>query len=202
MLELALALALLADTALMTRSLLALYRADAVVDTSNVALMGLTLPGEQCPTAAQRLAFFHQLKEHLGAIAPVESATWATVSPFYTSPIWSVAFDGRATIAGGAGADASYVVIGPRYFETLRVPLRSGRAVTDDDGAPGRESAIVSQRFASMYCPGRDPVSERIRVRNPNTPNAAAPGPPPRRWRPCCAKRCGPSTPICRSAPS
>jgi predicted permease len=51
-----------------------------------------------------------------------------------------------------------------RYFETLGIPLVSGRFFTDDDGAPGREPVvIVSEMLARRIWPGRDAVGRRIK---------------------------------------
>jgi putative ABC transport system permease protein len=44
--------------------------------------------------------------------------------------------------------------------------LVRGRAFAAGDGAPGRDVAIVNQRFASMYLAGRDPIGSRIALRS------------------------------------
>src|SRR4029453_12896231 len=54
------------------------------------------------------------------------------------------------------------VVLGARYFETLGLALTRGRAFDDADGAAGRETGIVNQRFASLYFAGGDPLGKRV----------------------------------------
>jgi hypothetical protein len=50
----------------------------------------------------------------------------------------------------------------PGYFETMRLPLRRGRAVaySDDARAPG--VVVINERAAGEYWPGEDPIGKRI----------------------------------------
>jgi len=50
------------------------------------------------------------------------------------------------------------------YFRVLGVPLVSGRAFTSVDGMPGREAAVVNQRFVRMFLPDEEPIGARIRL--------------------------------------
>jgi predicted permease len=169
--DLALTLALLTGAGLMARTMIAVYRADAVVDPSNIVYGSVALPNAKYPTAAQRITFFERLDTRLSAIPAVAAATLTNALPFYTAPTWQLTIDGR----DDAPRAASYVLVGSRYFETLGLSMIRGRAVTDDDAMPGREGAVVNQRLASMYFGNRDPIGSRIRLTNPNNPAAAAP---------------------------
>ncbi len=54
--------------------------------------------------------------------------------------------------------------VGPRYFESLHIPIVEGREFTlnDDEKAPG--VIIVDQTAAKRYWPGQDPLGKRLRV--------------------------------------
>ncbi len=54
--------------------------------------------------------------------------------------------------------------VGPRYFESLHIPILEGREFTlqDDEKAPG--VIIVDQTAAEHYWPGQDPLGKRLRV--------------------------------------
>ena len=61
------------------------------------------------------------------------------------------------------------LAIGSRYFDVLRSPLLRGRSFTDIDGLPGRDVAIVNQRFAEMYFAGVDPIGHSVQLtQNPS----------------------------------
>ena len=50
-----------------------------------------------------------------------------------------------------------------------------GRTFADDEGAPGRETAVVNRRFVELYFPGQDAIGRRIRLTAPRAPGDAAP---------------------------
>jgi predicted permease len=54
--------------------------------------------------------------------------------------------------------------VGPRYFESLHIPIVEGREFTlnDDEKAPG--VIIVDQTAAGRYWPGQDPLGKRLRI--------------------------------------
>ncbi len=58
-------------------------------------------------------------------------------------------------------------IVGPRYFETLGIPIIRGRdfAESDDESAP-EGAIIISQSMASQYWPGENPVGKTLRIRS------------------------------------
>ncbi len=175
MVEFALTLSLLAGAGLLARTLLAVYRADSIVDTSPVMLAGVDLPLQRYATPAQRLSFYHRLEERIGALPGVDAVSVASSLPFYTAPVWSVTILGRPSADDLGAPTASYVAIGPRYFDTLRLRMVRGRTFTNLDGTPGHDAAVVNQVFASKYLSGLDPIGQRIRATDPNRPDTTTP---------------------------
>ena len=51
----------------------------------------------------------------------------------------------------------------PGYFDTMRIPLLSGRDFAASDGIEQPWVAVVSQLFADQHWPGADPLGRRIR---------------------------------------
>jgi predicted permease len=58
--------------------------------------------------------------------------------------------------------NADFIAIGPRFFETMRTPLVSGREFSDRDDLASPMVAIVNEAFAQQQFPGRDPVGSSI----------------------------------------
>lgn len=56
----------------------------------------------------------------------------------------------------------SYRVVTPGYFETMQIPLRRGRYLTDADDSSMGPVAVVNERLAAMFWPGADPIGRRI----------------------------------------
>jgi predicted permease len=161
--ELAFTLVLLAGAGLMLRSLLALQRADQIVDGSQVMVMGLTLPVQRY-SREQWIPFYESLIERLERIGPISTAAFASNAPFVGARRRGLVVDGRPPAPGAQPPNVSFVSVGTQYFETLGVGLLRGRMFTAVDGVSGHEVAIVNERFAEMHFPGEDPLGRRIRL--------------------------------------
>jgi len=57
---------------------------------------------------------------------------------------------------------ADYFSITPNYFETMRIPILSGRNITPQDTAAGAPVLIINQTMARRFFPGEDPIGKRI----------------------------------------
>ncbi|HLF57456.1 MAG TPA: ABC transporter permease, partial [Thermoanaerobaculia bacterium] len=62
-----------------------------------------------------------------------------------------------------AGHDARFDTVSPAYFETLGIPLRSGRGFTPDDRKESPGVALVNEKLARDYYPAGDAVGRRFR---------------------------------------
>jgi putative ABC transport system permease protein len=54
--------------------------------------------------------------------------------------------------------------ISPRWFETLHVPLRSGRAFTAADDARAQKVLLVNETFARRFWPNQNPLGKHVIV--------------------------------------
>ncbi|MGH9218139.1 MAG: ABC transporter permease, partial [Vicinamibacterales bacterium] len=162
--ELALTLVLLAGAGFMMRSFLALYRMDLGIDTSQLLTMRLALANEKYPTPAQKAAFYDRLDERLAAVAGVKSATIATNVPLGGGLSRQLDLEAQPRATGEAAPNVTMVLVGPRYFETIGLPLVRGRALNRTDGAPGHEAVVVNQRFVARHVNGEHPLGLRIRL--------------------------------------
>ena len=161
--EIALALVLLAGAGLMGRSLLASLRTDAGVRLDRTLVVGLSLSPSRYPDAPRRAEFYRRLLEAAAALPGVEG-TAMTNTPLFS---WYDAFTFRlpgqsAEEAIARGQDANDDAVNPETFATLGIPLRRGRLLTvdDRDGAP--RVLVVNEAFARKFFPGGDPVGQRL----------------------------------------
>ena len=155
--EFALAVVLLAQLVVNVRSAGPQVPSDRTIDTRAVVTATVAVPAAKYATPAQRIELFRSLEERVGRIPGLTSMSIASAPPLMGGG------EARVHVAGGEVAGtARSVVIGARYFTTLDVPLLRGRDFAEDDGGPGRRSAIINVRFVTQFLAGRDPIGQRI----------------------------------------
>ncbi|HEY6291607.1 MAG TPA: ADOP family duplicated permease, partial [Terriglobia bacterium] len=160
----ALSLLLLVGAGLFVRTLANLQNVNAGFNERNILLFGID--PTQDGYKEQRLAdFYQEFMRRLQALPGVRSVTMS----------------GATLIGGGAGTRRIYVLgyepkagenadqisaydntVGPRFFETLEIPLLLGRGIVEGDieGAPN--VAVVNERFVHQFLGGGNPVGRRF----------------------------------------
>jgi putative ABC transport system permease protein len=159
----AFALLLLAGASVTAKSLWRLFQVDQGFEREGVLTFRIPLHGDR-PHAED------WVQAHARFLAEIERLPGAISSSFaYGTPLGGEAGQTPFLIEGQnpaspaqtprAGANA----IGPNYFRTLRIPIRSGRDFSAADTQHSQPVAIVCESLARKYWPGRDPVGQRIR---------------------------------------
>jgi len=172
--EIVLALILLASAGLLVESFLRLQKVPAGFDPTNVMTARVALPETSYPTPQDSADFFKKLLERVSVLPGVRSAAVAWWIPLSGSEI-SFNFNvEERPLPEGQQPIAQVNVVTPEYFQTVRAPITLGRAFTDRDDRKAPPIAIVSESFAKQYFPGENPIGKRL------TPNGSVdPGKPP-----------------------
>jgi macrolide transport system ATP-binding/permease protein len=122
-------------------------------------------PGLVRYSEAQSQQFFKQLAERARSAPGVKSVALANVVPMGTGQDGATIIpEGYTFPKGKESVDVLSSTINENYFDTMRIPIVSGRAfrATDTAGAP--HVAIVNQELAQHYWPGKNPIGQRIRL--------------------------------------
>jgi predicted permease len=153
--EIALATALVIGAGMMVQSFRANLDSGAAMDPDSLLTLRLSLTDGKYREVLQRVA----------AIPGVRSAAVATALPHSRhSNARPFTIEG-STNASGETPRAQYQVASASYFETLHVPLRAGRLLSNSDGAGQSRSAVISQSMAEKWWPGeRAAIGRRIQV--------------------------------------
>ena len=171
--EVALAVVLLAGAGLMIRSFQEFYRIDLGFDPARVLTAEVTLAARKYPGPEDRRQFVEQLQRRLDAMPGIRAASVATAFPLFGGSQPSLEIDGRPSPDGAPAPTVTMLSVGARYFESLGVSLTRGRTLTLEDGRAGAEAVVVNARFAARFFPGDDPLGRRIRLHSRGEP----PGP-------------------------
>lgn len=158
--QVALSLVLLTGAALFLRTLVGLQNVDPGFDANNVVLAGIDLEPRGYDMARRR--DFYSRLEHRLASFPGAASFAATVTPNPGGWNW-----GGVRVEGYTPAPAEVVGfdvnrVGPRYFETLHIPVLQGRAFDARDRADAAPVIMVNQAIVRRYFAGQNPVGRRI----------------------------------------
>jgi putative ABC transport system permease protein len=165
--EIVLALVLLASAGLLVESFLRLQKVPAGFDHTKVITARLALPNATYPKAEDSKEFYKKLLERVSVLPGVQSAAAAWWIPLSGSEI-SFNFDVQERpLPEGQQPVAEVNVVTAEYFQTLRTPIALGRAFTVRDDKSSPPVVIVSESFAKQYFPGENPIGKRI------TPNGS-----------------------------
>ncbi len=109
------------------------------------------------PDATAYGAFHSRFERRLGEVtgSPAAFSSWP---PYVPAPDRLVEVDGAA-----AAATAGNISVSGQYFSTFGIPLREGRAFTDDEVSGGAAVAIVSATLAQRLWPAGPAVGRRLR---------------------------------------
>ena len=162
--DLALAFVLVLATGLLVRSFQNLRTVDAGFDPHHVLTMTPVMTPDAGNTPEGRLAYYRQLLEKVQAVPGVTAVGMVSNVPLSHAEPMKLRIDGQSYVTDAEAPTADVFWASPDYFRALRIPLRRGRFLTDDDGVGAPPAALVSETFARIRFPGTDPIGHRIQL--------------------------------------
>jgi putative ABC transport system permease protein len=163
--EVALALVLLAGAGLLVRSFVQLMNVDPGFDTAKTITMRVSLPGSRYGEPAQRVQFYRRLLDRVQALPGVEAVGANSFIPLRGLGS-ATGFDvvGKPRAPLGAEAVADVRVVSRDFFKAMSIPLLKGRLFNEDDPADSQNRVVINQALAEKYFPGEDPLGRKIRL--------------------------------------
>ncbi len=162
--QLALSMVLLTGAGLLIRSVARLERVSPGFNSANVLTFELTMTGRKYADAVTLVNGYRSLWERLAGLPGISASGGVSALPFSQYFSWGpITVEGRVPAAGENFLNADVRVVSGRYFETLQIPLRSGRFFNDQDTAGNPRVALVDEYMAQQLWPGQDAIGKRIR---------------------------------------
>ncbi len=160
--QVACAMTILLPAALMAQNLRDLGRARLGFDTRDVLLAAF----DPFPGVRRTTAEFDRLTNGLLTDLRTQAPGAALAGEALPTTMFS-----RLDTSSGTAAwtPLSYDWISDGYFELLHEPILSGRAILPSDDRRAQPVVVVNQSAAEMLWPGRNPVGQRLRIRNEPT---------------------------------
>jgi putative ABC transport system permease protein len=158
---------LLVSSGLLIRALLAVQATDPGFAPEGVLTMRTELPMPQYGHVVAREAYYARVLQDVRAIPGVKSAGFVSFLPIssFRGGIWPVTVKGDTEVGDGtrsANNVAAIRFVTPGYFDTLSIPVKRGRDVTDSDSRGRPFVALVSESFGKRYWPNQDPIGRHF----------------------------------------
>jgi putative ABC transport system permease protein len=184
--QVALTVLLVLGAGLTMRGLIAIQHIDPGFSTDRTLAMDLSLRGSRYRQPEAQRQFFETLTTRLQSVPGVVSVGATNLLPLSGNASGvMIAVEGRPAPPPGREPGAQYRVVSTGYFDTIRVPLVSGRTFTADDarlalplirwwsGQPlppmfDRPQAapvtVVNESMAKAYWPGESALGRRFQA--------------------------------------
>jgi putative ABC transport system permease protein len=174
--ELALALTVLIGAGLLGNSLLRLTAVNPGAEAEGVVVTRIALPEARYGDDPRTAAYFDEAIRRLAALPGARAAAVSMAVPpnrlVMTNPVTP---EGRVYKPGEQVPAVAQLLVTPAYFETFGIPLRAGRAFSEDDRDGAPRVAIVNETMARRFYGGQavgrwiqtgepDPDSPRLTV--------------------------------------
>lgn len=176
--QVALSLVLLFGAGLLLRSFYRLHQVKPGFDYDNVLTFRLDLPDARYATPSRIDQFSQEMLGRFRTVPGVQNVSLATQIPIGNRD-WAtdLHIEGRPEAVPSERPVMELNLVGPDYFQTLRIPVLKGRAFKEEDsrqnlpdpviGNPdftGLKSIIIDEEFVRRHFRNEDPIGKRIRL--------------------------------------
>ncbi len=169
--EVALSTLLLVGAGLLVRSFFELQKVSAGFNPAGLISYRISLPAERFDTAEKVSVLFDRISERTHALPGVRHVGAVSSLPFSgQNSQSSFAIEGRDSAPNQSGPHGEIRIVNWEYFQTMQIPLKSGRVFTADDRVNSEPVAVVDENLAKLYWPAGDAIGKRIRRGGPTSP--------------------------------
>jgi putative ABC transport system permease protein len=170
--EIALAFVLLVSAGLLLRSMQRLVTVPAGFAPSHLLTLQVVTSGHQFDDipanpggADRRRRFFERSLDAVRQLPGVESAAFTTLLPLSDDPPvvaeYGAQFDDQSP---ESGYGVFRYAVSPGYFQTMGIPLLSGRFLDERDSETAPQTALISKSLARYHFRNRNPIGRRLHV--------------------------------------
>ena len=162
--QVALCTLLLVSAGLFVRTFTSLTRLDTGFNKRGLLLFAIEPPQQRYP-APKDVEVLHRIEDRLATLPGVESATLSREALLAQSG------SGSDFIRDGEPSDPSlerhiaFNSVGSAFFQTIGIPILSGRQFDDHDTPTSPGVAIINRALARKEYPGKNPVGSSFRMK-------------------------------------
>jgi putative ABC transport system permease protein len=160
--EIALALVLLVGAGLLIKSFALLRAVDPGFKPEGVLTMRIELPESRYKEIPVQMRFRTGLLDSLNSEPGVQAAMISELPLTDYQLTHNFVIDGRPPMAPGSEPEVETRSVSRDYFQTMKIPLLTGRAFSIEDNEKVPMVAVVNASFVREYFPDENPIGARI----------------------------------------
>lgn len=169
--EVALAIVLMVGSGLLFRSMEKLFAVNPGFESRDLLTMQIQGGGGRLRNDTLVAEFMQQALENVRAVPGVEAAALTSQLPLSNdSDRYGVHFESQPKVNPEEDKGGFRYAVSDGYFETMKIPLVSGRYFTKADIGSAPLVAIINQSFARSRFGDVSPVGQRIKIGGMNGP--------------------------------
>jgi putative ABC transport system permease protein len=161
--EIACALVLIAGAALLMESFMRLLQVRPGYNSQNVITGTVGFP-DSYPTTKEQVRFAKQVIARLKGVPGVRDVAGTSLLPLmnFKRGTGPVEIAGQAP-GGSHDQYAQWTMVTPEFFQTMQIPLVSGRTFTEAEDAPTSGPIVINQTAARIFWPDRNPIGRHLK---------------------------------------
>ncbi len=159
--ELAIAVVLLAGAGLLGRSFYRLLHVPLGFDPNHLATVEVAVPGAVYKTSEETTELYREVVRRASSLPGAQSAGLTRMLPVQCNcPTDGIRIVGRPY--HGEHNEVNERHVSTNYLPTLKARLIRGRFFTEADDTSRPGVAVINQTLAQKYFPGQDPIGQSI----------------------------------------
>ena len=163
--EVAFALVLLAGASLLFRSLQQLFSVAPGFDDRSLLTLQVQIAGPRYRDQESAHRFFGEALDAVTRVPGVASAALTTQLPLSgDSDVYGLRFESAGSEPGSEDGAAFRYAVSADYFETMNIPIRRGRSLSEQDRAGATPAVLINESLARRRFRDVDPIGQRLHV--------------------------------------
>jgi putative ABC transport system permease protein len=169
--QVALALVLLAASALLVQTFFRLVRVNPGFAAEHVLTFELSLPASEYTDTHRIVSLYQRGIEGLRSIPGVQAAGIVETVPMDGATEGSVIrILNHPQPTGKENPFANYTIASPGYFSAVGTPVLRGRAFRESDTADAVPVTVINRAMAKKFWPDEDPIGQQVGLGSPRFP--------------------------------
>ena len=163
--EIALASMLLIGAGLAMKSFVNLQHVNPGIRPDHVLTFRMRLPTDNLyKTGREQAVFYRRVLDKVETLPGIQSAGLTDVLPLGQQNDREYFTIENRPMPAGETLVADFRRVSPRYFDTMGIPLRRGRQLSNHDADSAPPVILIDETLAHQYFPHEDPLGRRMRL--------------------------------------